>query len=328
MKKADVDSFLTPAKTNVEEMAELRAILAKSFPKRYPRTMSRLQDAVQQIEQNDSRDLAHAFYELSRLEFFQSEQDLPEKHAALRVRVENAAQLKGAAFHRFAVDLIREISALCLNPSLDTGVMYRAFDGVDELLNIAYADENLPVLEVHQPERLYENSGVRVQTSYLTIFKVLDHLALKEGAHLIDLGSGFGRVGLAAGLWRNDLRFSGYEYVGERVEASRVSAERSGISDRVQFETQDLSDPRFVIPGADAYYLYDPFSDSTYQHVIGRLIEVGASRRISVIAKAGARDAFARQVESALWEKPESLDEDTILVFRSKPDREAGWASA
>jgi hypothetical protein len=102
--------------------------------------------------------------------------------------------------------------------------------------------------------------------------------------------------------------------------ASRFAALKSGLGDRVQFEAQDLSDRQFVIPSADAYYLYDPFSESTYRHVVARLLEVGADRRISVVAKAGARAAFERYVDASLWERPESIDEDTILVYRSIPN--------
>lgn len=265
-----------------------------------------------------ARDLADAFYALRKLEFFQPREEFPLQREAVRLLVERAQKLGPEEFRLFSRELIRIISAYCHNEAFFQDVLYRAFDGLDEVLEIDYLETRQMMPESQGSERLYEGGGVGVQTSYSTILKVLEQLQLSENSHLVDLGSGFGRVGLTAGLWREDLRFSGYEYVGHRVAASNASAERAGVSDRVRFLQQDLSDASFQIPAADAYYLYDPFSASTYQHVFARLAELGRERKTAVIAKAGAKQSFQRWMNDSEWHAPEAMDEGTVLLYRSR----------
>lgn len=265
-----------------------------------------------------ARDLADAFYSLRELEFFRPHEKFPAQKELVRELVEQARKLGPEDFRLFSRELVRIISAYCHNEESSPGVLYRAFDGLDEVLEIDYLEALERMPKATGTERLYEGGGMGVQTSYSTLMKVLQHLRLSENAHLVDLGSGFGRVGLATGLWREDLRFSGYEFVDHRVAASNASAERAGLSDRVRFLQQDLSDPSFKIPAADAYYLYDPFTACTYQYVFARLLELSRERKISVIAKDGARRKFQGWMNESDWYPPESLDEGTIHLFRSR----------
>lgn len=221
-------------------------------------------------------------------------------------------------FHPFVRDLAKSISTLCQDESRNQGALYRAFDALDEILDVDYREDDGMTSDAKTSERLYERAGAGVQTSYSTIFKILDYMKPAEGSHLVDLGSGFGRFGLATGLWREDLRFSGYEYVGHRVAASQASARRAGIDERIRFIQQDLGDPSFEIPAADAYYLYDPFSESTYRRVLERISALGQDRPTTVIAKAHARESFRQWTDRRQWAEEASLDEGTLVLFRSR----------
>lgn len=213
------------------------------------------------------------------------------------------------SFCSFEENLVRTDDFLA--PSL-----YRAFDGLDDLFAIHFEGDQR--MKAHASERLYEGAGREVQTSYAQIFSVLDHLKLREGAHLVDLGSGFGRMGLVAGLWRDDLKFTGYEFFGHRVDVSRASTKRLGLSDRVSFYEQDLSDPNFKIPSADVYYMYDPFTAETYERVIARLLDVGRTRAVSVVTKGHAGESFAKIASTSEWRAPEKFDGGVLWIFRSK----------
>ena len=232
--------------------------------------------------------------------------------------------------HRaFVLEVVRAMTALSrhertltprtLDDSLLPNFLYRAFDAVDEVFQLAYTRDDEMVRNA-TTERLYEGSGRSVQTSYETLLQVLDALQIKPHAHLVDLGSGFGRLGLVAGLWRDDLTVTGYEYVDHRVEVASAAAARAGLADRVRFVAQDLAAPRFAIPEADVYYMYDPFSAATYARVIRRLIEIGASRAIAVVTKGNAGDLFAAATDNR-WEQPERLDHGNLAVFRSRASR-------
>jgi hypothetical protein len=219
-----------------------------------------------------------------------------------------------AALCAFEENLAAQRSDHYLPPSA-----YRAFDAFDEIFGLAFDTDQGVKQDPKSQERLYLGGGAGVQTSYATLLTALDNLRLPEGGHLIDLGSGLGRVGLLAGLWRADLRFTGYEYVGPRVKAANDAADRAGLAERILFTEQNLADPAFRIPLADAYYMYDPFCAETYERVLRQLNAYSLEHAITVVTKAGAGGWFAQLQEQGSWAEPEPHDSGLLLMFRSKP---------
>ena len=56
------------------------------------------------------------------------------------------------------------------------------------------------------------------------------------------------------------------------------TSDEFGLTDRLNFHTQDLSCPDFQIPEADIDYLYDPFTEETYQYVLKQIVEWSQKR--------------------------------------------------
>lgn len=195
--------------------------------------------------------------------------------------------------------------------------LYRAFDAMDAAMGIDYEHDFKMSRIMESSERLYEGAGVGVQSSYTTLLQLFDDVDFKKGARLIDLGSGYGRLGIIAGLARPDIEFIGYEYVSHRVKVAQDSAERIGIDRNVKFVEQDLSQTSFVIPEADVYYMFDPFTEATYRHVLNRMIEVGRDRKTLIVTKGGASVWLDRMVGSGGWKRLKNFDEDTLALFQS-----------
>lgn len=208
-----------------------------------------------------------------------------------------------------------------IRPSLDEAYLppslYRAFDLLDDVFQLRYELDVLMSADLETSERIFENSGLGVQTSYATILTALRRLQLTPGAHIVDLGSGYGRLGVLGGLVRPDLWFTGYEFVGHRVEVAQASASRAGISDRVRFYQQDLSQPQFEIPKADVYYMYDPFCESTYQRVLRRVHQVACQQPLTVVTNADAGVWFKKLQEPKTWQPPIRADDGSLLIFNS-----------
>jgi len=195
--------------------------------------------------------------------------------------------------------------------------MYRTFDGLDEVFNLNYqADLNMKV-EPQQTERLYEGAGVGVQSGYSTVMTALRHLNPKNGVRFVDLGSGYGRVGFVIGLMRPDIDFKGYEYVPHRVKISAEMTKNFALSNHVNFFVQDLSLSSFRIPAADIYYLYDPFSEETYQHVLGQLIEISRQQKIFIATKGNTRRQLIPINEQENWKPPLEFDNGNLCLFES-----------
>lgn len=195
--------------------------------------------------------------------------------------------------------------------------LYRTFDQLDQVLRLDYGlDQGMPV-DQNCGERLYEGAGVGVQSGYSTILLTLHFLNIKTGAKVIDLGSGYGRVGLVTTLIRPDINFIGYEYVPHRVEVSNQAAERLGLASKLQFFTQDLSQPNFDIPDADVYYLYDPFSKETYGSVLDQLVAIGRNKPISIVTKGNASQWLLEVAHDQDWPLPITYDYGNLCLFQN-----------
>lgn len=195
--------------------------------------------------------------------------------------------------------------------------MYRAFDAMDEILGIRYELDLAMPSAPEQRERLFEGAGAGVQTSYSSILLALDRAGIANGGRVLDLGSGYGRVGFVIGLLRPDLSFTGYEYVDHRVQDSKAVALRAGLT-KVSFETQDLS--AFLLPRADVYYMYDPFSRETYAHVLDQLIVFGRQAPVTIITKGRANTWVRDALHEHGWSIDETCDSGTVCLFKSPSD--------
>lgn len=222
-------------------------------------------------------------------------------------------------FARAAVFAAREYVALW--PSRSDALVYRTFDDFDTMFGLSYSDELTMRRAPAQQERLYEGAGLGVQTCYSSLLRLLAHLRPAPGAHLVDLGSGYGRLGFLTGLLYPHVRFSGYEFVAHRVERANAVAARFGISEQVRFIQQDLGQEGVVLPLADTYYMFDPFCPLTYERVLAQLVRIGARRAITIVTKGEA----ARRVREALalsggahWAEPELADDGFLTFFRTQ----------
>jgi hypothetical protein len=201
--------------------------------------------------------------------------------------------------------------------NIPTGIsMYRTFDRLDEVFDLSYeADYDMKIETIDGGERLYEGAGVGVQSGYSTVLTALSHLKMEAGTRFIDLGSGYGRVGLAIGLLRPDIDFIGYEYVPHRVDISCKTTERMGLKSHVRFHIQDLSLKDFKIPEAEIYYMYDPFSADTYGHVLSQLVEISKSKKIVIVTKGNARSWLLEIARREGWSAPQEFDSGNLCMF-------------
>lgn len=195
--------------------------------------------------------------------------------------------------------------------------IYRTFDRMDELFNLNYFADVGMKQELERTERLYEGAGVGVQSGYSTVLTALEKLYPSVGSRFIDLGSGYGRVGLVVGLMRPDLDFIGYEFVQHRVDIANTSTQNLGLENHVHFLTQDLSLKEFQIPEAEVYYMYDPFSEETYGHVLSQLIMISRRRKITIVTKGNARKWLIEVARRENWCEPEEFDSGNLCLFRS-----------
>jgi tRNA G46 methylase TrmB len=196
--------------------------------------------------------------------------------------------------------------------------LYRTYDSMDEIFNLTYQVDQGMKANIETSERLYEGAGVGVQSGYSTVLTALRHMSPVRGSRFIDLGSGYGRLGLMVGLLRPDIDFIGYEFVQHRVDIAMEAVKNLEMTGHVSFRTQDLSLKEFQIPDAEIYYLYDPFSESTYRHVINQLVSISHRQPITIATKGNARGWLLEVSQAEGWAHPREFHDGNLCLFSSE----------
>ncbi|MFG1591464.1 methyltransferase domain-containing protein [Halobacteriovorax sp. CON-3] len=195
--------------------------------------------------------------------------------------------------------------------------LYRTFDNLDDIFDLNYKLDQEMEYDHETKERLYQRAGIGVQSGYSTILLALDQIDAAKGSSIVDLGSGYGRVGLVCSLMRPDLDFVGYEYVPHRVEVSNNACEELGLEDNLVFKVQDLSLKSFSIPIADIYYLYDPFSKETYEYILEQILEISRHKEVTIVTKGNANIWLSSMAEENGWPSPTVVDEGNLCIFKT-----------
>lgn len=87
-----------------------------------------------------------------------------------------------------------------------------------------------------------ERDQSHVPTPYPVVERMLKMAALQPDDHLIDLGSGDGRIAISAVRDWNAGSALGIDLDTERLALAQRNAEEAGVSDRVRFERGDLQE--------------------------------------------------------------------------------------
>ena len=121
-----------------------------------------------------------------------------------------------------------------------------------------------------------------LQTPYPEIRMMLAKLDLQKGQDVIDLGAGYGRMGLVIAQFFPENSFIGYEISPERVrEGARVLHDYKNV----HLHLEDISRTDFKIPEVDVYFIYDFGDLESIIRVIDQLKEISRKRKIRVVGR-------------------------------------------
>lgn len=132
--------------------------------------------------------------------------------------------------------------------------------------------------------------GPGVWTPYSTVRALVHALELGEHDVVYDLGAGYGRIALYAGI-TSAATCKGIELFSERVKIARQAQERLAL-DNVEFiegnvREQDYSE-------GDVFYTFIPFSHDTFNEVTGQLESIAKEKRIRIVTR-GGQERFERE---------------------------------
>lgn len=155
-----------------------------------------------------------------------------------------------------------------------------------------------------------------LQTPYSELVEMIQYIQPKDGTTWLDLGAGYGRLGVVLGFVRSDITFIGYEFVKERVhEGNRVF--KKWDIEKSKIEQADLANDDFDIPYADVYFVYDFGSKVDVYRVIEKLRLIAQCRSITVIARGRGVKNWIIQDCPWLSDKDRDFHSEHWSVFKS-----------
>lgn len=118
-----------------------------------------------------------------------------------------------------------------------------------------------------------------LNTPYAELDLACELLKPVAGELFVDLGAGYGRLGLVLSEKCPGVKFLGYELVKERVdEGNRIFGEQ-------KLMTQDLMSESFELPVAEYYFLYDFGKTEHIRRIMRKLEKLADSHHFKVVAR-------------------------------------------
>ena len=99
-----------------------------------------------------------------------------------------------------------------------------------------------------------------VPTPHAVVDAMLEMAQVRDGDVLYDLGSGDGRIPIAAAS-KYKLRAVGIDIDPQRIKEARANAEAAGVADRVSFRQEDLFKADFSKATVVTLYLLDTLNE-------------------------------------------------------------------
>lgn len=123
---------------------------------------------------------------------------------------------------------------------------------------------SVPVVRSQTPDVIY------VPTPPAVVEAMLDMVALRDGDVLYDLGSGDGRIPIAAAK-RKQVRAVGIDIDPQRIKEANANAKAAGVTGEVSFKQADLFTSDFSDATVVTLYLLDTLNEKLRPKLLSEL---------------------------------------------------------
>lgn len=152
----------------------------------------------------------------------------------------------------------------------------------------------------------------QLQTPYGEFVELLEKIDLNQYENIIDLGAGYGRLGLLIGLFYPKLNFLGVELVKERVdEGNRVYKKLLIKNSKLIYGHINK-----FLSKSDLYFIYDYGDKDEMIHTLNLLSEIADSGHgFSVVARGSAINALICEKCPWLIQSDTELENSSLYNF-------------
>lgn len=155
-----------------------------------------------------------------------------------------------------------------------------------------------------------------LQTPYDELDRMCRLLELNFDDHVVDLGAAYGRLAFVLAHHHPLAHFTGIEYVSERVtEANRVFEQHGLRNARVIQD--DLSREDFLLPLAQAYFVYDYGNIEHIRHTLEQLKQLDTTHRFQVVARGQGIRSLIQYHHPWLAQMGTPYHEENFSIYRN-----------
>ncbi len=182
----------------------------------------------------------------------------------------------------------------------------------------AYDQQN----DVSSRKQHFEGSQVWIglhpqalQTPYCDIYEALSILKF-DIDHIVDIGAGYGRVGIVSSVLYPGAKFTGYEIVKQRQAEGNRIFKKWGISNAF-IKLENVLQDGFEIPEANIYFIYD-FSQEEDINKVLRKLSLKAQKNFFLITKGDRVDYLMKNKLTNTWKMFMNFESSHLKIYTPK----------
>jgi len=153
-----------------------------------------------------------------------------------------------------------------------------------EAIEKALSQDKDSFLNSHENQYWYGLDSQSLQTPYSEIVDMIECVKPKSGDSWVDLGAGYGRMGLVLSVLAPETKFLGFEFVANRV-AEGVRIYKKWNLNLAKLSETNLADRQFELPEADVYFVYDFGSRQDFDRLLEKMGAMARQKEITLIAR-------------------------------------------
>ncbi|MCB0419714.1 MAG: hypothetical protein KDD61_01885 [Bdellovibrionales bacterium] len=153
-----------------------------------------------------------------------------------------------------------------------------------------------------------------LQTPYCDIYQALLLAKDIDIQHVVDIGAGYGRVGIVLNSIFPKATFTGYEIVKQRQQEGNRIYSKLGL-ENCNIELKNVLDLDFELPKAEVYFIYD-FSEKEDIHKILHALSLRSrGDKFYLIARGDRVESLIQNIFNETWTQCLSLEKSDLKIY-------------